>query len=102
VKFLFAIVIAENRSAQCQSNTANQNTKTNGITTLTMFTHQRDQRSIGTPDDIFDRGAIHLGDSFLLLDIVKDNRGGGTEYETSCTTVEYLIRLHGGFDGFDD
>jgi len=43
-----------------------------------------------------------IGDSLLLLNIVKNNRGGGAEYKARRTAVEDLVRLHGWFDGFDD
>jgi hypothetical protein len=43
-----------------------------------------------------------IGDSLLLLNIVKKNRGGGAEYKARRTAVEDLVRLHRWFDGFDD
>jgi hypothetical protein len=43
-----------------------------------------------------------IGDSLLLLNIIKNDQGGGAEYKARRTAIEDLVRLHGRFDGFDD
>jgi hypothetical protein len=43
-----------------------------------------------------------IGDSFLLLNIVKNSRGGGADYKACCIVVEDFVCLHGWFDGFDE
>jgi hypothetical protein len=36
-----------------------------------------------------------------LLYVVQNNRGCGTQYQTSSPAVENLIRLDGSLDGLD-
>ena len=67
-----------------------------------VLAHQSDHATIRAPDDILDGRAVDLGDGLLLLDIVEDNRGGGTEKKTGSATVEDLVGLDRRLDRLDD
>ena len=66
-----------------------------------MFAEQRDKGTVGAPDGVLHRRGGDLSQNLLLLNIVQNNRGCGTEDQTSGSTVEDLIRLNWSLDGLD-
>ena len=63
-----------------------------------MLAHESDEGPIRAPDDVFDRWAIDLGDNFLLLDVVQNDRAERAEDEACRATVENLVRGHRRLD----
>ena len=91
---LLAIVIATYRV----SSTIEGENKTH---VRTVLAEERDERTVGTPDDVLDRRGGNLSQRLLLLDVVQNNRGGGAKDEACCSAVEDLVRLDRGLDALD-
>ena len=67
-----------------------------------MLTQESNLGSILTPHNILYRGRIKLGDSLLLLDVIKNHRTRGAEDEASCAAVEDLVRLNRRLNALDN
>ena len=66
-----------------------------------MFTEQRDEGTVCTPDGILYWWGCDLSQGLLLLDIVQDDRGCGAEDQAGSSTIEDFIRLNRSLDGLD-
>jgi hypothetical protein len=53
------------------------------------------------PHDIFYRGSVKLGDSLLLLDVVKNDRTCGAEDKAGGAAVEDFVGLNRRFYALD-
>ena len=69
---------------------------------LTVLAHESHELTICTPHDILHWRTVQFDNGLLLLEVIKGNGGRGTQNEACSATVEYLIGLDGGFDGFHD
>ena len=63
-----------------------------------MLAEERDERTVGTPDDVLDRRSGNLSQRLLLLDVVEDDRGGRAQEKACGAAIEDLVRLHRRFD----
>lgn len=66
-----------------------------------MLAHKSDKCTIITPYHVFDRWAVELGNSLLLLDVIEDHRGRGAQDKTSRAPIENLVCLDGRLDGLN-
>jgi hypothetical protein len=67
-----------------------------------VLTQESNLGSVLTPHNILYRGRIKLGDSLLLLDVIKNHRTCGAEDKASCAAVEDLARLHRRLNTLDN
>jgi hypothetical protein len=68
----------------------------------TVFAHQSYQRTIVAPHHVFDGRRVDFREGLLLLDVIQNNGRRRAEDEASSSSVEYLIHLTWGIDGFND